>query len=88
MGKTPVGLLAPRTFGSRGSRGHDHPADLCGNRHDRPFRVPQVAGDEFPFQFHAGDEKEDRQQPVARPLCDGQVQMQCRGPISVASMAK
>ena len=60
-------------------RGHDHPADRGDHRQHRPAGFPQVTGDEFAFEFQAGDEEEDRQQPVGGPLAQGQIQMQGTG---------
>ena len=40
---------------------------------------PQLAGDELALEFDAGDEEEDGEQSVGRPVRDGQVQPERRG---------
>ena len=46
--RPPAGAGATRDVQTQHRR-CDHPADRGRDRHDRAFRVPQVAGDEFPF---------------------------------------
>ena len=60
--------------------GDGHPADRGGDRQRRPAGIAQVTGDELAFQLQAGDEEEDREQSVGRPLAHAEVQMQRGGP--------
>ena len=57
------------------SRRDDDPSDGGGDRQRGPSGVPQATADELTLQLQSGDEEEDRQQPVAGPLGQGQVQM-------------
>ena len=56
--------------------GYGYTRNGGGHRNHGPSRVPQIAGDEFPFEFQSGDEEEDGQQSIGRPLSNGQVQME------------
>ena len=57
------------------SRQH-HAADRGGDGQHGPARITQVAGDELPFELQAGDEEEDRQQPVGGPLGQREIEVQ------------
>jgi hypothetical protein len=70
----------PRFVGGPPFRG-GHPVTTPGilAESPRPTRIPQIPRHELPLELQSSDEEEDRQEPVCRPLTNGQIQTQLRG---------
>ena len=60
----------------RAPAGTATPHDRGGDRQRGLRRVAQVTGDELALELEAGDEEEDREEAVGRPVLEGQVQVQ------------
>ena len=58
---------------------HGHPADRSEDGHDRRRGPAQLAVDHLTLELEADHEEEDRQEPVGRPLRDGEVEVQRSG---------
>ena len=58
--------------------GQDDAADRGRDRQRRLAAVGEVPGDELTLQLDAGDEEEDREQPVGRPRAEGEIEVQRR----------
>ena len=73
----PCGAPGSARDGEVDSGGDDHAADRGDHRQHGLGGPAQLADDELALELEAGDEEEDRQQPVRRP--GGQVEVEVQG---------
>ena len=64
-----------RDGGEEDQRGHDDPADGRDHRDDGLGRGAQVADEELALELQPRHEEEDRQQAVAGPVADGELEV-------------
>ena len=60
-------------------RGHGHAAQRGDHGQRGGLGVAQLPGDQLALELDAGDEEEDGEQPVGRPVLDGQVEAERGG---------